>query len=69
MPHVIDRLVDPAASPHLFFALTSAFSLGPLANVAVWGAPVSVLTAMPWPTIALAFAGRFVRPLDGPHQA
>lgn len=41
-------------------------ALSALANVAIWDAPVPVLTAMPWPTIALAFAVRFVQPLDGP---
>jgi membrane protease YdiL (CAAX protease family) len=44
----------------------AVLTLAALANVAIWGAPVPALTAMPWPTIALAFAARFVNPLDGP---
>ena len=36
------------------------------ANVVVWGAPAPVLAQMAWGGIALAFAVRFVNPLDGP---
>ncbi len=36
------------------------------ANVVVWGAPAPVLAQVSWGGIALAFAVRFVNPLDGP---
>ena len=36
------------------------------ANVAIWGAPAPVLTALPWSSIALFAALRLVNPLDGP---
>jgi membrane protease YdiL (CAAX protease family) len=36
------------------------------ANVTVWGAPVPVLTQLPWSSLALFAAFRLVNPLDGP---
>ena len=40
--------------------------LASAANVAIWGAPAPVLTALPWSSIALFAALRLVNPLDGP---
>ena len=36
------------------------------ADVAIWGAPAPVLTAIAWPQLVLVAAIRFVNPLDGP---
>jgi CAAX protease family protein len=37
-----------------------------IANVVVWGAPAPVPTAVPWASVLLVGALRFVDPLDGP---
>ncbi len=52
--------VVAVGTPLAVLAVSSA------ANVAVWGAPAPVLTQLPWSTIALFAALRFVDPLDGP---
>jgi membrane protease YdiL (CAAX protease family) len=36
------------------------------ANVAIWGAPIPVLTQVPWASVLLFAALRFIDPLDGP---
>jgi membrane protease YdiL (CAAX protease family) len=44
----------------------AVLALASAANVAIWGAPAPVLTALPWSSIALFAALRLVNPLDGP---
>jgi uncharacterized protein len=44
----------------------AVLAIAALGNVAIWGAPVPVLTDMAWSGMALAAAIRFVNPLDGP---
>jgi len=44
----------------------AVLAVATVANVVVWGAPTPVLAQMAWGSIAVAFAVRFVNPLDGP---
>ena len=44
----------------------AVLAVAALTNVVVWGAPAPVLGQAAWGGIALAFAVRFVNPLDGP---
>lgn len=44
----------------------AVLALASTANVMFWGAPVPVLTQLPWTSVLLFGALRFVDPLDGP---
>jgi membrane protease YdiL (CAAX protease family) len=44
----------------------AVLALASTANVMIWGAPLPVLTQLPWTPVLLFAALRFVDPLDGP---
>ena len=44
----------------------AVLALASTANVVLWGAPVPVLAQLPWTSVLLFAALRFVDPLDGP---